>query len=260
MAIAAPMAKALASGQDPRNSAIGQIKLLATLDGAPAYWTYSGIIYAIQDGKHPSAILAASGCQSSWAQEQPDGSYIVTGATLTFFRDIQTGAIIDFFDNPLTGQRNAVMSNFLSGARILFPADGSSARADTLPVNGGAIAPGGYQSPDKQKPLGIMCWHVSPDLVTLTTDRSWSVPAQPQLEAELQTCDRGDFFDASLKRISARGASTTIIPWMRWMQMGSIPGHLVWHTSSEKSFSLDALDMDYRAKAGPLIDRFAEKP
>jgi hypothetical protein len=257
---AVPLANARAASDDPRRSATGQIKMGAALDGSPAFWLYSGLIYAVQPGRHPTAILAATRCQSSWVAPQADGSALLSGATLTYFQDLQTGKILDAFDNPLSGRRNSVTANFLSGASLLYPADGTSARAMLMPVNGGVIAPGGYNDPDKQKPIGLVRWELSPDTVTLLTDSSWPVPVQPQLETRTQSCARSDFFDPAIKRMLARYAGTTIIPWMQWMEMGATPGHLVWHTSGEKYFSLDALDADYRARAGALLDKFEQNP
>jgi hypothetical protein len=246
--------------QDPRLSAEGQIRLSASLDGSPAFWIYSGTVYAVQPGLHPRELVRLSGCQSSWAERLEDGSYRVSGATLTFFRDCRSGTILDYFDNPITGRRNKVVANFLSGGALRYPADGTSARAEFRPATGSVIAPNGFGAADLQKPLGLVRWQVMEQSVLLFTDRSWNVAVQPQLEAQTQSGDRADFFDPALRRMTARYSGTSIMPWMTWLEMADIPGHLTWHSSGEKSFSLDGLEADYRAHAGDRLDRLASRP
>jgi hypothetical protein len=111
---------------DPRQTAEGQVKLEATLDGSPAFWTYSGVVYAVQPAKRPLPILALAGGQSNWATRRVDGSYRIGGALLTFFRDPQTGAFLETFDNPITGKRNPVKPNRISGGGVIYPEDRSN--------------------------------------------------------------------------------------------------------------------------------------
>jgi hypothetical protein len=258
-AVAQAPAAARHSGYDPRATAEGQVKLTATLDDTPAFWAYYGVVYAISPQQRPAPILAVSGCQSHWATRQPDGSYRIAGVTLSFFRDLETGAFLDAFDNPLTGGHNSVKPNLLSGGGVVYPSDGSSARAEGH-VGDAVIAPKGFGESDPRRALGGVRWRVIGDSVMLMTDRSWNVAVQPQLEAQTQSCDRGAFFDPKIRRMSARYTATTIIPWMTWMEMGDAPGHLVWHTSGEKLFSVKRIPADYRARAGDLMDKLASRP
>jgi hypothetical protein len=254
--MAAETAKA---SSDPRASADGQVKLAATLDGSPAWWLYSGVIYAVRPKTHPVAILAISGCEAHWAHRRADGSYIMTGALVSLFRDVETGAFLDVFENPFTGKRNSVAPNLLSGGGAVFPADGSSAHAFGR-ITDAVIAPRGFAASDPEKPLGGVRWSTYGSSIMLMTDRSWNVAEQPQLEAQTQSADRTDFFDPRLRKIPARYTATTIIPWLTWMEMPDVPGHLVWHSSGEKAFSLDALPEDYRTRAGALVERLAHQP
>jgi hypothetical protein len=245
--------------RDPRSTAEGQIKLGAMLDGSPAFWTYSGVVYAVRPNLHPLPILTLAGGQASWAERRADGSYIVRGAILTFFRDPSTGAFLDTFDNPLTGKRNVPAVNKLSGGGLLYPADGASARLEGQ-IQSGVVAPGGFKATDPGAALGSVRWSVAGDSVMLMTDRSWNVAVQPQLEAQTQFGDRDAFFDPRRPKMTARFSATTIAPWMRWMEMGDAPGHLVWHSSGEKVFDLRDLPADYRARAGADLGLLATRP
>jgi hypothetical protein len=249
-----------ATDYDPRRSAEGQMKMLATLDGSPAFWHYTNLIYAMLPGQHPRPILAASGCQSSWAERMEDGSYRVTGTTMTMFRDLETGAILESFENPFTGRRNIVQTNFLSGGGLRYPADGSSASLEIRPASGGVIAPKGYGEGNLQRKLGLVRWKMFGESIQLTTDHSWPVPVQPQLEAQTVSASKAEFFDPRVLRMSARDAGVSIMPWMTWMEMGDVAGHLMWHYNGEKLFSLDSLDADYRAHAGDRLEKLARRP
>ncbi len=256
-AIAAP--SHLPAGYDPRTSSEGQIKLLAALDGSPAYWTYSGLIYAVLPGRHPQPILALSGGQASRVTRRTDGSYIATGSILTFFRDVNTGAFLDSFDNPLTHKRDRVEPNILTGGHIVYPADGGSASAEGQ-IMAATVAPDGFKRSDPAKPLGVVRWSVIGPSVMLMTDRSWSVATQPQLEAQTQIGDRAAFFDRKVLKMHASFTATTIMPWMTWMDMGETPGHLMWHSSGEKVFSVEEVPADYRAHAGSKLDVLTTPP
>jgi hypothetical protein len=247
------------SSYDPRQTAEGQVKLGATLDGSPAYWTYSGVVYAIQSGKRPLPILSLAGGQSSWATRRADGSYRVSGAILTFFRDLETGAFIDAFDNPITGKRNLVKPNQLSGGGVVYPADGSSARAQGQ-IKSAVVAPQGFKASEPEKALGAVRWSLAGPSIMLMTDRSWNVALQPQLEAQTQIADRAAFFDPKVTRLPTSFTATTIIPWMTFMDMGDAPGHLVWHSSGQKVFSVDDMAADYRDHAGSKLDILTTRP
>jgi hypothetical protein len=244
---------------DPRLTAEGQVKMGATLDDTPAFWVYSGVVYAVRPEQKPLPILALSGCEAHWPKAQPDGSFRVAGATISFFRDVESGAFLDTFDNPITGKRNVVKPNVLTGGAAVFPADGSSVRAEGQ-IKSAVIAPGGFRRADPRQALGGVRWSVIGPTVMLMTDHSWNVPVQPQLEAQTQTADRAAFFDPAVRRMPARYTATTIIPWMTWMDMAGAPGHLVWHSSGEKGFSLDLAPADYRARAGSFMDLLSTRP
>lgn len=244
---------------DPRATAEGQVKLAATLDGSPAFWVYTGVIYAVRPKARPLAILALSGCQSNWAHRRKDGSFVVGGAIVTFFRDPVTGRFIDSFDNPFTSARNAVKPNILSGGGVLYPADGSSARAFGQ-IKNAVIAPGGFGKSDPDRLLGAVRWNILGGKVMLMTDRSWNVPIEPQLEAQTQIAGAADFFNPAITKLPASFSATTIMPWMTWLEMADLPGHLAWHSSGEKIFSTAAIPADYKSRAGTLMETLISPP
>jgi hypothetical protein len=166
-------ASAFAVG-DPRDSAVGQVKLVAALDAAPVYWSYSGVIYAVRPAVRPVPILRLAGCQASWSEPKADGAFKISGAIMTFFRDIDTGAFLKTFANPFTKMHNTVQANVLSGGAVIYPADGGSARLAGQ-IRAGVVAPKGFNATDPNQALGAVRWSVVGQSVFLMTDRSWNV-------------------------------------------------------------------------------------
>jgi len=41
-------------------------------------------------------------------------------------------------------------------------------------------------------------------------------------------------------------------PYLKWMEMGDLPGHLLWHSSGRKLAGLDELPAAYRKRADAL--------
>lgn len=255
--LAAVPTSAFAAGLN--HSADGQIKMEACLDGHPAIWSYSGFIYAVRPDERPRAIFGIAGASANWATRQSDGGWRMTGATMSFFRDPESGAFLDRFANPFTGRSAEVRPNILSGGAMSYPADGGSPRFIGQ-SRAGETTPGGFNHADPSRPLGRVVWARTAQSVMLTTDHAFEVPVQPQLEARTIFADVRLFDDRRLERMPARFVTSTIVPWLRFMDMAGAPGHLVWHCAGEKLFDVANLPLDYRARAGGLLDVLATSP
>lgn len=259
LASARLLGSAAAIGDDPRQSAMGQAKLNATLDGSPAFWAYAGTIYAVRSRVRPVPLLALSGLQANWAMRQADGSYRLAAPLLSFFRDVDSGAFLDVFVNPFTQMRNPVRPNFFAGkGYAVYPADGSAMRISGK-IDATESAPQGFK-PAEPSGIGRVLWSETRDSIVLNTDQFFNVQLQPQGEAQTRTADRDRFFDPRVKRLPARFSATTISPWLAWMDMGTAEGHLVWHTSGEKVFSVDDVPADYRVRAGQSLEALTSRP
>jgi hypothetical protein len=250
---------ALAVAADLAGSADGQIKMEACLDGHLAIWSYSGFIYAVLPGERPRAIFGISGASANWATRQGDGGWRMTGATVSFFRDPESGAFLDWFANPFTGRTVDVRANVLSGGAMSYPADGGSPRFIGQ-SRAGETTPGGFNHADPGRPLGRVAWTRTAQSVMLTTDHAFEVPVQPQLEARTIFADARVFDDRRQKRMPARFVTSTIVPWLRFMDMAGTPGHLVWHCAGEKLFDVADLPADYRARAGGMLNILVTSP
>ncbi len=57
------------------------------------------------------------------------------------------------------------------------------------------------------------------------------------------------FLDERRDSIPAMFSSTVFMPWLKWMDMGERPGHLVWHAAGAKLTPIEDLPSEYRRRA-----------
>jgi hypothetical protein len=253
-------AGAVAGNSDPRNSNLGIVKLMASLDPEPAPWWFAGILYAQQGESRPLPFVRCEGCEQYRTERQGDGSYVMHGSTLTFFRDVESREWLDEFANPITGKRVEVRPNVLQSSGsggFVYPADGSAGYFFGKMGNTGQLAykpvdetaAAGVPRTQPARPKGEMSWHLVGDTVLATTSRAIETPAQPWVETSTIMTTRAAFFDPKVRSTPATGTATYLSPWLKWMQMEGVPGHLVWHAPSVKLASLAGLPPEYRARA-----------
>ena len=251
LADAATAAASRARGADPRLSNAGLIKLLASLDGRAAPWWFTGLIYGVQLGRAPVPMVVCEGCEVYFARRLPNGDYLLRGNTLTFFRDATTRQWLDEFRNPLTDRRSEIRPNVLeSGAEsgFLYPQDGSGSYFVGSMGNTGQL---NFKppAPDASQPRGEFRWEETGDQVFATTSRSIATPAQPWLEISTNFVPARPFFDPAVVSVPAHGTVSYLSPWLKWMQMDEVQGHLLWHCGANKLGSIDELPAEYRQRA-----------
>jgi hypothetical protein len=220
---------------DPRASAIGLVRLQGSLDPqALSPWWYEAAIYAVAEGSAPVLMLRAEGCETYAMRAGPGGQYHARGATVTAFKDAAGHAWIDQFDNPVTGKRNQVRPNILTGGTFVYPGDGS------VPLPAGN-ATGGW-----------VRWMESGAMIGCMMERKSTGKWQPYMETTSLWTDAASFLGNGPGVPRATFSSTFLVPWLGWMEMPGVPGHLLWHSTGQKLPSLGALPADYRARAEHL--------
>jgi len=102
---AAPGTVNLAS---PEANLAGFIRMMASLVDEDVPWWYNGTVYAvIGEEQNPQALFTFEGMELYRIAELDDGTYELTGNTVTFFRSL-AGDWLHEFENPFTGAANAV--------------------------------------------------------------------------------------------------------------------------------------------------------
>ena len=242
------------SGGGARYGNKSLVKMMASLDGTAAPWWFAGYLYAIPPGQRPIPMVRCEGCEVYFPQRLENGDYLLGGATLTFFRDVVSGEWLDEFHNPITGRHNAVKPNAMQGAPkagFLYPADDSAPHFFGPMGSSGQLA---YKPPERpgEPPLGELRWERVGDTVFVTTSRGLDTPAQPWMEVSTSITSAPALFDPATPRVAASGAVSYASPWLRWMDMEGVPGHLMCHAATHKLASLEELPTAYREHAGKL--------
>lgn len=215
-------------------------------------WWFTGVIFAVTShNATPQPLMRFEGMEVYWFQHKPDG-YFLGGNTVTFFRDFTTNEYLQEMKNPWTGRTDAVKAAVQGGGlgfkyteKGIWPARYSGEDLGPLP----------------QGPLWVQ-WHSLGDYVWLQHQTVYP-PGVPPMHGQRQTMfvPRRDFERRSSKRLRSVFSSVVFQGWPRWMNMGDIPGHLVWHASGVKLKTVAELPQNYRERAErDHADRLTAKP
>jgi hypothetical protein len=194
---------------------------------------YFGTLYAQMPDGTSTPLLGFQGLELARLTRQPDGAYRLSETMTTCFTDVVTGEFIDEFRNPITGQMNKVAVNAASGESYDF----STTQAKPLFGN--------YTEPARG--LGAS-WVESATHVWMSYRRTypdvWRAPASEYITFHVP---RDAFRRSRTSFLPATFFSTTVLPWFRWLEMGTRPGWTLWHANGYKFRSLDELPRPFIA-------------
>jgi hypothetical protein len=220
------------------------MKMNASSADAFVPWYYTGRIYAAQEATAPQHWFDFEGTEIYSVHRTGATDWAMLSSTLTFFRDRHTGAYLETFDNPITGLSTAVKPNRLSS-----PSDRptristrglSISEAETIPWNLNLQSNGG------------VTW--------LTSSRYITKAPQPWIEVQSMFAPTSQVDDALIASTASTFVSTYLAPWLGWMNMKDVPGHMVWHAAGRKLASLDELPATYRKRAdGVSLEHFQRR-
>lgn len=223
---------------DPRENLRALVRMTASLRERDVPWWYDGTIYGVVAGENPRPLFRFEGMELYWMRHLEAGDYELIGNTVTFFRDLDSGAMIERFANPYTGAQNVVPAAVQGGG---------PGRGFNYSVRG--VRPTKFldQMPERSLRLD---WTFARDMVWLhnTTAYPPGLPP-PRLQRQTMFASRKDFLDRRRDAIPAVFSSTVFMPWLKWMDMGERPGHVVWHASGAKLEDLGQLPDEYRQRA-----------
>ena len=222
----------------PENNLRALVRMTASLRERDVPWWYDGTIFGVVPGEHPRPLVRFQGMELYWMRHLPDGAYELIGNTLTFFHDVETGAVLSEFKNPYTGATNPVLPAVQGGG---------AGRGFNYSVQGIRFSRLLEQLPEQ--PL-VLDWTFARDMVWL---HNWTryPPGMPPPRWQQQTmfASQKDFLNGRLDSVPVVFSSTVHMPWLKWMDMGDRPGHVVWHAGGAKLRSIDELPDGYRQRA-----------
>jgi Protein of unknown function (DUF1838) len=222
----------------PENNLRALVRMTASLKERDVPWWYDGTIFGVVPGEHPRPLVKFQGMELYWMRHLPDGAYELIGNTLTFFHDVETGALLSEFKNPYTGATNPVLPAMQGGG---------AGRGFNYSVKGIRFTRMLDQLPEVSL---VLDWTFARDMVWL---HNWTryPPGMPPPRWQQQTmfASQKDFLDARLDSVPVVFSSTVHMPWLKWMDMGDRPGHVVWHAGGAKLGSINELPDGYRQRA-----------
>lgn len=223
---------------NPAASLSGFIRMMASLDEVDVPWWYNGTVYAVLgEEQNPQALFTFEGMELYLVTHLDDGTFELTGNTVTFFRDLQ-GNWLEEYVNPFTGKTNVV------GAAVQ---GGGPGRGFNLSVHG--VRPTKLRDRIPDAPLNKW-WSVAANYVWMNNDTVYP-PGLSAPRAQSQTMFVGleSFNDADIARLPAVFSSTVTMPWLEWLDMDDRAGHLLWHAAGAKLKAINELPAEYRKRA-----------
>jgi hypothetical protein len=214
------------------------VRMTASLEERDVPWWYDGTIFGVVAGENPRPLVRFEGMEIYWMRHLPEGAYELIGNTVTFFRDVGSGEWLKEFANPYTGERNAVPAATQGGG---------PGRGFNYSTRGIRFTPRLAELPEQ--PL-VLDWTFARDLVWLHNWTRYPPGLPPPRWQQQSTFARlKHFLDDRRPSIPATFTSTVFMPWLKWLNMGERPGHVVWHASGAKLNSIAELPGEYRQRA-----------
>jgi hypothetical protein len=223
---------------NPEANLTGFIRMMASLAEDDVPWWYNGTVYAVLgEEQNPQALFTFEGMELYLVTHLEDGTFELTGNTVTFFRG-HDGKWLRDYANPFTGKTNKA-GDAIQG--------GGPGRGFNVSVDG--VRPTKLRDKIPAAPLKKW-WSVAANHVWMNNDTVYP-PGLPPPRAQGQSMFVGveHFNNPDLLRLPSVFSSTVTMPWPEWMEMGDRSGHLLWHAAGAKLNSLDDLPAEYRKRA-----------
>ncbi len=243
--------KALFDLTAPADQLTAMVKVRGSLDAEDVPHWYFGTIYGVVPGKAPIAMVELEGSEIDYYIKQADGSYHAYSKTVSYFRDVNTRAYITTLTNPITGKINTIVPNTIEGGKYYIYAVNGFMRSDEK----GAVMGTTPKIGDYLK------WIESGDWGWLTTQRPYP-PGLPFGEAQSALFPFSELHDPSTRKVKTSfGHPTYISPWLPWMDMKSVDGHVVWAVNARKLNTVKDYPKDFLAKIEKdYPDKLSAKP
>ena len=229
--------EALPDLAQPSQNLLGMLRMQASLAEEDVPWSFDGTIYGVIGETDPTPLVRFQGCEVYWVRALGDGTYELTGHTVSFFYDIESGEPLDTLVNPYTGKRNKVESA-VQGGGAGYGFNYSEA----------GVRPTRFLEKMPDKPLQLQ-WRTARDSIWMHSETAYPPGlVQPRKQSQTMFARIDDFIDRDLLNLPATFSSTVFGPWLRWMDMDGEPGHLIWHAAGAKIESVEELPAEFKSR------------
>jgi hypothetical protein len=198
------------------------VKTRLSLDGSESVLWWTGTVYASQPGKQAKLLFNFEGYNIARAIKI-DGGYQVLSREAAFYSDPQSGGILTNWRNPLNDRLVEVVQVWND------------------PVNQELISTGSRPfNPTFFEADGQVSWNLEIMLVYPSPLPRREFPRYSQNDlyqaAELFQfkTDRRSIDDPKIMSAPCNVSWTRIGPWLPWMELGDLPGELIYHCQGIK--------------------------
>jgi hypothetical protein len=222
-------------------------RLEAHTDGRQVYGRATGAVHGVRPGEAVRHLLDFEVFSTTRVVRRTDGNFDRMSKEVVFYLDPVTGEILDEWDNPYTSERVKVVDiandpyNWVIRDYVSPPA---------LPGTDTHDMP----EPAQKKPF-LMKWsQFSASTVVVETGGSAWYPNRldpakwPRESAGTMVqaseffryfINRSDLEDASQTHLPHNGVWIRVTPWLPWMLLGQMPGHILYNGMFASGDSLD---------------------
>ena len=245
--------------RNPAQNLRAFVKLLGDLDpGKFAYSWFGGHIFAYIGNKPAQMLCGVEGLGALRCAPQPDGSYRILNRELAFYSDPYSGQYVDVWKNPITGENCEVhpIHNHLVAAEL----------APTMKMD--------FEGTVKEFPFTPPWTVLGKDVFqTFEVHTAYPSPMRPEQwprespgtsirisEIFQRTATLADVENDAATSAHYTGVWTRIGPWLPWMLMGQLEGHILYRTFMKKLYNVDELPPLLRAATAKRFPEFLEAP
>lgn len=227
------------------------VKLYGNTAGGESLFRTRGVIYAVQ-ATGIRALYAMVGSERSWWKRLDATRWVRYPSTLSFFRDLESGEWLQTYANPLNGRSVQLPASYIRHKEGEF-----------YTPSGHYFGSMKQQFPDYYQDEAIkLDWEAVGDTLRLRGSSKFPpILPQPSLECATLFSSVRQILDRRTTRAEAHGAGWNIFAWHPYLEMGDIPGHIIWHFDAVKVGGVADLDPAYVARARahtPLFDQSPE--
>lgn len=206
---------------------------------------WKGTIFAQEPGKKTYPLMAFEGYNICRAEKQEDGTWRLLTRELSFYRDLETGKILEQWKNPISGESNEVM------AVANDPVNMVMSPAMKLPWL--------VQGDDVMLSLNIPLAYPNP-LQPDAYPKASSGPMYVGSEHFMFHASGSDLANPALKSAPVSYGWTRVGPWLPWMQLGTLPGELLYIAQGAKLASFEQMPQDIRQVVKSKYPEYEQAP
>jgi hypothetical protein len=242
---------------DPDQQLFNYLRVQGDLSGKPAPNPWRGHYIAVTPDDNPRIVFDCESCETKRVIARDGGRYEVWSKVMTVFKDPETGEILNgkTYRNPWTGEDNLVEPNII-GSRSLYFVEGGQVVSAMFARDTNAAEGTNWSAeiPASAKDALSLSWTVMGDRVQMSGRRKYPEKRPiPLAEYGTTTVDLAEILNQDLTRIEATYGIVFLAPWQGFLNMGSRPGHSVWHCVGSKAKSFDDLSPEYLEQAEKYI-------